>query len=622
MPFANIVGLLALLSLIPFIILYLRKPKPQDKVIPSLMFLLQNKKNSTQYAMLRKFLANLLFFIQLLALIGLALAVAEPFISIPYDVSLENTVAVIDASASMQAEEGGNSRFDAAIKEAKKSFSGKNSVILAENVPLIVLEDEDEKTASSFIDTISPRATTTNLGDAILMAKDVLGERPGRIVVISDFNNMDGPDLLAVKKAVSSEELIVNFADVSNEAENAGIIKMDVGKHNIKVYIKNYNPVKKQMKLKLLKGGDTLAESGAIDVLPNSVESFLFDDTPAGVSSIILEPKDGLIVDNTAYISAPLKKKTDVLLIANKDGTHLENALLASRDIALNVVNPPVLTLNTKGERIEPMAHDVIIIHGINNVGTRDGILPGAFQDLSNYVKNGGKLIITAQPDLDKINKVDLDIVELKSLAQDTKRVCIDAVNEITKDFGNIDCFSTVSRYFVSSAVKDAIVMASIEGTPILAFKEHFKGKIFYYGIIDDSSDFRTLPSYPVFWNSLINFMAETEDIGEFNIKTGRVATVNEQNVKTPTSSLKTSKVIFDEAGIYELNGRKYAANLLDEAESDVVKGSLLNEESESAETLKEEGRETDLSLSPLLLVLSLLLLCFEIFYIKRRGDL
>ncbi|MEK6949927.1 MAG: BatA and WFA domain-containing protein [Nanoarchaeota archaeon] len=622
MEFANTMGLFALLGLIPFIILYLRKPKPQDKIIPSLMFVLQNKKNSKQYALLRKFLTNLLFFIQLIALLALSLAVAEPFIRINYDVSLENTVAVLDASASMQAEEGGISRFEEAVKEAKKAFSGKNSIILAENAPLIILEDEDEKTASSFIDTIGSRATTTNLGDAILMAKDILGERSGRIVVISDFSNLDGPDLLAVKKAVSSEEVVVKFVDVSNEAENAGIVQMDVGKHNIRIFVKNFNPVEKQIRLKLVKGGDVLAESGAIKVLPNSVESFLFDETPTGVSSIVLEPKDDLNVDNTVYISAPLKKKVDVLLITNKDNTNLEHALLSSRDIALNVVNPPVLTLNTKGERIEPLEHDVIIVHRINNVGRRDGILPGTFQDLSNYVKNGGKLVITAQEDLDKINKADLDIVELNKLTDDTKRVCVDIINEITKDFGRVECFSTVSRYFDASPAKDTIIMASIDDTPMLAFKEHFKGNIFYYGIIDDSSDFRTLPSYPIFWSSLVNFMAETEDINEFNVKTGKVAAINEQTFKTPSFSIKGSKVIFDEAGIYEFNGKKLAANLLDEAESDVPKGSALKEESESAEALKEEGRQTNLSLSPLLLILVFLLLCFEIFYIKRRGDL
>ena len=619
MGFANTLGLIALVSLIPFIILWLRKPKPVDRVIPSLMFLLENRKKSKQYNFLKKFLTNLLFFIQLLVLIGLSFAVAEPFVKIPYDVSLENTIVVLDVSASMQAED---MRFEKAIKEAKKALSGRNSIIIAENIPLVILEDEDEETASNVLGNLKAKATTTNLGDAMLLAKDLLQDRPGRILVVSDFSNIDGPDLIAVKKAISSEEIIVNFEDVSDDAENVGIIEMDVRKHSIKIFVKNFNNMEKEINLKLVKDGKTIAESGKINIMSSSVESFLFDDTPTSVSRIVLEPKDDLDVDNIAYISAPLKKKVNVLLITNRINTNLENALSASKEILLNVVNPPALSVNTKKEIIEPFEHDVIVIHGINNVGRRDGILPGTFQDLSNYVKNGGKLIMTAQNDLDKFNKAGLDIVNLNKLIKDTRRVCVDVINEMTKQFENDICFSTVSEYFSTDAKEGTNVIASILGIPSLAIKDHFKGRIFYYGIIDEESDFRTLPSYPIFWNSLINFMAETEDIRDFNSKTGRIVTINQQRVKTPSSSLTTSKVIFDEAGIYEFDGKKFAANLLDEEESEVTGKSVLKEESKSAKILKDRSIEKEFNLSALLLIAVFLLMCFEVFYIKRRGDL
>ena len=149
MGFENTFGLIALASLIPFILLWLRKPKPVDRVIPSLMFILENRKRSKQYDFWRKFLTNLLFFIQLLALIGLSFAIAEPFVKLPYDVSLENTIVVLDVSASMQAEHG--VRFENAIKEAKRSLRGRNSIIIAENIPLIVLEDESEEIASNIL---------------------------------------------------------------------------------------------------------------------------------------------------------------------------------------------------------------------------------------------------------------------------------------------------------------------------------------------------------------------------------------------------------------------------------------------------------------------------------------
>src|SRR3989338_10610731 len=211
MPFLNQIGLLALISLIPFIILYVRKPKPKDRVIPSLMFILQNKKTSMKNSFLRNFLANLLFLIQLLALIGLSISVAQPYIKILYDVTLENTVIVLDASASMQADESGKTRFEEAIKEAKKALSGRNSIILAEHVPLIILEEEDKEVAQDILGSLKPKATTTNLGDAMLLARDILQDKPGRIVVISDFANVNTEDLLVVKAAIETEERVVSL---------------------------------------------------------------------------------------------------------------------------------------------------------------------------------------------------------------------------------------------------------------------------------------------------------------------------------------------------------------------------------------------------------------------------
>ncbi|MBS3102620.1 BatA and WFA domain-containing protein [Candidatus Woesearchaeota archaeon] len=621
MAFTNTIGLFALLSLIPFIILYMRRPKPQDRIIPSLMFLIKEQKMSKRYSFLRRFLTNLLFFVQLLIFIGLSFAVASPFIRLPYDVSLENTVIILDASASMQAQENGKMRFDNAIKEAKSTLSGRNSIILAESIPLIILEEEDEEVALDILGSLEPKATATNLGDAILLARDLLEDKPGRIVVISDFANVNIADLLVVKRATETDERIVNFVDVSNKAGNVGIINMEVRKHSIKAYIKNFNDEEKTVKLKLTQGKEVLAESGKIKILPNSVESFIFDDTPTGISAIEIEPKDNFPVDDIAYISAPLKKQVNVLLITNRKNTNLETALRASRDIALNVVNPPVLTINTEGDKVEPYKHDVIIVHEVNNVNKRDGILPGTFQDLSSYAKNGGNLIITAQNDLEEINLHDAKVVNIKNRVEDARKVCLDVVNQLTKQFGNEPCFATIGRYFNAEAAVGTLTIASIDKIPILALKGLQKGKVFYYGLIDDASDFETLPSYPIFWNELINFMAEIEDIRDFNFKTGRVITVNEQKVKTPSSTLTTSKIIFDEAGIYEYGGKKFAANLLDEKESGInVKGIL--EKEKAADILEEEGRERNFSLDVLLLSMVFLLMCFEVFYIKRRGDL
>lgn len=621
LPFQRPFGLLALLAVAVFIFLYLRRPKPQDKVIPSLMFIMQDNKRSRQYSFFQKLLTNLLFLLQLLSILGLALVAAAPFVKLNYDVTLENTVIILDVSASMQAKEKGVSRFDKAIEQAKKAVSGRSSIIMAENTPLIVLENEDKDVAMDVLSKIKPRATATNLGDALLLAKDILGDKPGRIVVFSDFLATEGPDIEVVKTALSSENKIVEFVDVSNNAKNVGIVNLEVAKYNTKVYVKNFGNEPKQRTIKILKDGKSITQA-KVDIAPRSIENFVFD-TPPGISTVELEPKDDFEVDDTAYIATPPKIKNTVLLITNEKSSNLELALSAAKDVELNVVNPPVLTINTKKERVEPYKHDAILIYKINNVNKRNGIVPGTFEDIRDYAEKGGNVIISAQDDSKEISMGSLNIVDLKNKINKPTKACVETINQITKQFEKERCFTTAASYFGAEAKKGAITFASADDkTPLIVYGEKKGGKVAYYGILDETSDFKTLPSYPIFWNLLINFMVGTEDIKDFNQKTGKIVTVGEQKIKTPSSSITASKFLMDESGIYEFNGKKYAVNLLDMKESDVALPSKVEAQKERQKLLESESKEHDFNLELLILMLVFLFMLAEFFYIKRRGDL
>ncbi|MBI2558465.1 BatA domain-containing protein [Candidatus Woesearchaeota archaeon] len=617
LPFQRPFGLWALIAVIAFIVLYMRRPKPQDKVIPSLMFIMQDKKRSKQYSFLQKLMTNLLFLLQLLSILGLAVVAAAPFVKLKYDVTLENTVVILDVSASMQAKEKGVSRFDAALGQAKKVVSGRNSIIMAENIPLIVLENENDQLALDVISKIKPRATTTNLGDALLLAKDLLGDKPGRIVVFSDFLSTEGPDIEVVRTALSSEDKLIDFVDVSNDAKNVGIIKLEATKYNTKIYVKNFNNEAVQRTIKIVKDEKTITDA-KVTIAPKSVENFIFD-TPAGISRVELEPKDDLSVDDIAYVATPPKIMNSVLLVTNVKSSNLELALGAAKDVELSVVNPPVLTINTKKEKIDPYKQDIIILYNIK----KSELVPGTFEDIEDYVNDGGNLVIAAQGDLNELNMGDLPIVELKNKINRPTKACIETINQITKQFENEKCFTTASSYFGAEAKKGSIIFASADDkTPLIVYGERKKGKNVYYGILDETSDFKTLPSYPIFWNSLINFMIGTEDIKDFNYKTGKIATIGEQKVKTPSSSLTTSKLLMDEAGIYEYDNKKYAVNLLDEKESDISLPSKVESQKEREKLLSRESKEHDFNLELTILLFVFLFMLAEFFYIKRRGDI
>ena len=75
--FLNPPGLYALLSLIPLILLYLVKPKPQEKKIPSLMFFLKDIGRENSLAFFRRLNQDWLFLLQLLVLILLIMRELE-----------------------------------------------------------------------------------------------------------------------------------------------------------------------------------------------------------------------------------------------------------------------------------------------------------------------------------------------------------------------------------------------------------------------------------------------------------------------------------------------------------------------------------------------------------------
>ena len=335
MQFGNFSGLYALLSIIPLIIIYLKKPKPREQKLPSLMFIMKASGFTKAHTIFRKLIHNLLFLIQLLVLISLSLAVAVPYMDLPTKYVVKHTVIVIDISASMQT----NARFAEAKIKAVDNLGGTSSIILAAQNPYIAANSVHRGRAQEIINQLEPIDTVTNLGSAILAAETMLNESGGRVVVISDFIPTLGPDPNEAKRILTSKNIDVEFIDVSGPADNIGIIDIEYGNDKSKVFIKNYNGKEQSVVLILKKEGEEIDKIN-LKIPPNSVETAMFDTLP-GESMMEIESKDDFAVDNKAYISSPEKVKISVLLIRNQRNSNVEIALRSSPKIALALEEPP-----------------------------------------------------------------------------------------------------------------------------------------------------------------------------------------------------------------------------------------------------------------------------------------
>ena len=586
MQLANILGLYAFLSLIPLIIIYLRKPKPVEKIIPSLMFFIKNQKDTTKHSFFKKLLRNLVLLLQLLALSLMAFSIASPYIMTSEAVTSQNTVIIIDASASSQTMVNGKTRFESSINIAKDYLEGKISIIVVSESPETILEDGTKNQALSLIQTIEPKDTKTNLESALYEAESLLGERKGRIVVISDFIVQDTNELLKAKRILSSKDIDVKFISTWNNAKNIGIIDLDIDKYNTAAYVKNFNDEDSELSVAIVKEGNAL-ETKSKKITAQSTEIFNFE-TPTGLSEITINSDDDFKLDNTAYISAPEKKQINVLLITNAKTSYLMKALQSSKDVNLQIAEPPIV------QGIE--SNEVIIISDIEP----SLILPGTVEEISKEVENGKSLIITAQDDLNQIGVSWILPVELDEKANNTK-ACVKVINEFTKQFENNKCFATLKEYFKATPKNNTIsVIEAEDSSSLVALGKRGKGNIVYYGILDKQSDFKTQTSYPIFWNDLLNFLAETGDITNYNFK------IHE-------------KPLLNKVGIYD-DGNKIAVNLLDEYESDISKETIALDETGFVSGISEEKVVVNLDIY--LIVFAILIMLFEIFYIKIRGDL
>jgi len=603
MAFSNPIWLYALLSLIPLIILYLRKPKPRDKIIPSLMFLIKDKKTENQFSFFKKLIRNLLFIIQLLVLGLLALTLAEPFIQSPIGISPKHTVLIIDASASSQTKYDLATRFDKELSDARGAVSSKNSIIIASEQPIVVLNGGTKREALDILRALQPTDMKTNLEAALYEADALLKEEQAHIIVLSDFITTDEKDqILKATRILTSKGNSIEFIDVSNDAHNIGFIDLELNKYDFRAFIKNFND-KKTVTIRHVQGNKVFNEQ-SVTIDTNSVEILTFTTQP-GVSRLEIVENDDFSVDNKVYISAPLQDKIKVLLITGikneQLGTdYLINALTASKEISLSISRPPRTFVTLDNQEISKLNPDVIITHKIN----KDELLPHEFDTIARMIESGKSIIITAQDQLGQIDLAGLLPVIIERLGEDSP-ICVDIINEFTKRFKENRCFTDVDRYLITNPKNNSIVIATTEdGSPVMVLKDRDKGKIFYYGIFDDYSDFKLDKDYPIFWNALINFLVASEDINDYNKRMGDEGFLN-----------------YTKAGVYELGEKMIAFNLLSEAESNVNKKPEIIEQNKDF-YIKPEPEKQPLHIEIPLLIFVTLLVMFEILYIKIQGDL
>jgi hypothetical protein len=616
MQFANEAGLYALLSIIPLIIIYLLRPRAKKIKIPSVMFLLDIEKKK-RLNIFRKFLKDPLFLIQLLALIIISLAVAAPFIMANEEAGGGSTVIILDASASMQAD----GRFQKAVDEANKFLSAKNTVILAESIPVMVMKEAPSSSASDALKKLKAKATDTDLSSAILLGRRLLPEG-GRIVVFSDFISSSGDSPAVAKTVAEASGIKVDFIAVSGRTDNIGIVNGWFEPNgDYRIVIKNFNKDASDVKIDVSINDKNIL-TNTINIKGQSSEYFSISDLSInpGITKISIDSNDALIVDNNAYVVIPQSILHDVLYITDNPKSPSIVALSLIPDTKVTKADP---------NSIPSMSGNIVIVS--------TALPQDAMKSLSDYISSGGMAVIIASPGLQDMDLLPVDVGPIGN----STSLNIARQSTITSgiDIEKVD----VKKYFKATLKNGAVGLVESgdkEKSVMLAYWKFGKGTVVYSGFADPRgnniydplnegvwNDFHTLPGYPLFWKQLLEWLKGSLDVTEYNANTGMIIRFPVSvTVNTPSDKVTTDTLLLDEVGIYEVPGKSVAVNLFNERESNLAGGGL-NAEATNATALNQPAYSPETIRKPMnldiyFIIVAMFLVFLELYYLHWRGEL
>lgn len=618
-------GLAALAGIIPLTIIYLLKPRPKNIILPSLMFVRRISQNVLDSRRtISKKITDPLFFIQLLALILLSTAIAGPLLE-EVKADSEKVIIIIDSSASMTAQ----NRVDAAKAIAIDSLAEENTIITAESIPVVLAKALDAEDAKGVIDNLEMRNTPADIPKAILTVINEKENENGKIVVISDFENWAGRTPETYIRIANTKNMELEFRQVGDKTANYAIVDGYLKDRNDGTYeytctVRNFNNESAGLEIQLESPAESSSGtevSSSVQLAGFGVQQIKFSNIPQGTSAVRILNEDAIPCDNIAYISISEVKPKKVLVLTDPEETAGKSPLITAISLL------PDIHLDVRQDMPDNVTkYDTIIVNSKEKSLSALDVL-----EIGAYAKSGKDLIVIGNECLYNslqmrglYSVLPVDIISV----EDEGSHSIETVGSGKNIFEDVT-FSEVylRRFLVTTPKEGASVLAEVKGTgPLVSIQNIKNGTVAYVGFSDTTgkdawNNFATTPTYPVFWVKLLRYMWGVGDISETNVNTGRYQAFDQDVlIKTPTETISSSFVYYDECGLYSLNQKIVAANLYDSMESNTFTEKRLNLTGENGEIKKLELRtKSPDKLRKYLIYALLLLLIIENAVMFRR---
>ncbi len=343
MPFGLLepfwLGALALLG--PLVWLYLRPRERPPAVVSSLRIWRRAVAEAPPRP--RRARLPLLFFLQAALLATCALVLARPFAWTEHPLGPpEDAVLVVDLSASMQAREGGTTRFDRALGAARARVAEiaagdprrRFTVVGAALRPRVLGSGLSAREAKQALGGLRPLDTAANLTAAVELA----ATRAGAAGAVELFTDLAPEDVVLSRDARE----VTTVHRFGRSDANAAVVRVEAaanpfaagGGRRVVVGVRNFSARSREVAVELVPvdpaRGEELRRTAVL--APGQRRSLIFDRIPwTGAFAARLAGEDALGVDDAVYGFLPERARFRLLLVSDDAGLRRALGRLAAR---------------------------------------------------------------------------------------------------------------------------------------------------------------------------------------------------------------------------------------------------------------------------------------------------
>jgi len=377
MPFASPLALLGLLFVPAVVAMYLLRLWRTETIVPSTLLWQRLAADVEANAPWQRLRRSLLFLLQLLLVVILALLAARPFVERPAGLA-RDIVLIVDTSASMSATDVAPDRLAAARSAALEALKdlpagGKVSVIEAGRTARIVAAGtSDLGRVRQAIDSIRPSATRGDLADALALAQQLAVQSGDAEVLVATDAALAVPPSTRVDAPIR----VLRVGDPKGSM-NQAIVALAVRtapsavSRSVFISIANLDLEAATRRVEVW-GDDHLIEARTVRIDAQSRADVIVDDVPGdvGVVDVRLVAADDatsgarpdlLATDDRAWAIVPPDRERNILIVGEGD-PYLETALTYlphSRLFGLKPADYPARAVRTDGT-----SWDLIIFEG------------------------------------------------------------------------------------------------------------------------------------------------------------------------------------------------------------------------------------------------------------------